>query len=168
MDYQNKYLSIKNQIDCSILIGNSKYNIGNIYYIAGTKGNNPQNYPRLTNFSDAIIDKFGNSTKYPDYNFNFELFEDNNFDSELANIYKLIITIKDNSNRLDQIDKFKHCDRFKHGDRFRISLNGNLEYGSILHRRTMYGDAYGGTYMVEYDNPKIKIHNASGDSMELV
>jgi hypothetical protein len=160
MNYQNS---------SSIIIGNLQYNIGNVYYIAGSQGKNLLNYPRLTSLIDALIDQFGNSTKYPNHYFNFELFEDNNFDSGLANIYKLTITMKDNSiitMKDNSIITMK--DKFKNGDRFRITLNNNIEYGTVLHRRKMYGDAYGGTYMVEYDNPKIKNHNNCGDSMELL
>jgi len=57
---------------------------------------------------------------------------------------------------------------FNSGDRF--YYNGSLEgvenpQGTVLHKREAYGNSYGGTYMVKYDNPKITEHNASGDFM---
>jgi hypothetical protein len=94
LKYKNKYLNSKNQYGGHILkIDSHDYNINEEYYISGRIGKNPNNYPTLSSFSDANIDtKTGLSEKYPSYNFKFELFKSHNFDSGLADIYKLIIT----------------------------------------------------------------------------
>ena len=59
-------------------------------------------------------------------------------------------------------------DKFKQGDRFyNIHPINGIEYptGTVLHRRNMYGDNFGGTYMVKYDNIAITEHNANGNHM---
>jgi hypothetical protein len=74
-------------------IGKHIYNTNEEYYIAGDVGENPVNYPRLSSFNEAFIDnKTGFSFKHPGYHFNFKLTQSNNYDSGLANIYKLVIT----------------------------------------------------------------------------
>jgi hypothetical protein len=74
-------------------IGAHNYNTNEEYYIAGDVGANPMNYPRLSSFGDAFISsKTGLSLKYPKYHFDFTLIQSNNYDSGIANIYKLVIT----------------------------------------------------------------------------
>lgn len=74
-------------------IGSFNYNVNEEYYIAGDVGSNPLNYPRLSSFGDAFISsKTGLSLKYPGYHFDFTLLQSNNYDSGIANIYKLVIT----------------------------------------------------------------------------
>lgn len=65
---------------------------------------------------------------------------------------------------------------WRKGDRFFIlvpqhrdleSVHGPYRavFGTVIHRRTMYGDSSGGTYMVKFDDPTLHDHNASGDQM---
>ena len=84
----------KNNFGCeTIIVGNNEYNINEEYYISGYYGKNPGEYPSLSSFIDAEIStKTGISLKYPKYHFKFELFQSNDFDYGLTNIYKLIIT----------------------------------------------------------------------------
>ena len=48
--------------------------------------------------------------------------------------------------------------KFKDGDRFYVMKGTVKEYGTVLHRRTMYGDI-NIVYMVRYDNPEMNEHN---------
>lgn len=68
---------------------------------------------------------------------------------------------------------------WKRGDRFFIQTPQSQEFellygpyrkvfGTVLHRRIMYGDSFGGTYMVKFDDPTFKEHNAYGDNMRSV
>ena len=78
----------------TIKIGMHFYNTLEEYYIAYNEGRNPNNYPTLSNFDEAKIDMvmgLSSSDKYRGYRFNFELFK-NNRDTDLAHIYKLIIS----------------------------------------------------------------------------
>jgi hypothetical protein len=84
----------KTRVKTSMQIGSHYYNLNEDYYVAGDIGENPSNYPRLSSFSDAhISSKTGLSVKYPKYHFDFKLVQYNNFDSGMASIYKLVITI---------------------------------------------------------------------------
>jgi hypothetical protein len=73
LKYKNKYLGLKNQLGGdSINIGGKDYETNKEYFIAAESGSNPNNYPRLTDFSTAEISTVnGLSAKYPDYYFKF-------------------------------------------------------------------------------------------------
>lgn len=91
---QENPFKIKTRVKTSMQIGSHYYNLNEEYYVAGDIGENPSNYARLSSFSDAhISSKTGLSVKYPKYHFDFKLVQYNNFDSGMANIYKLVITI---------------------------------------------------------------------------
>ena len=63
----------------------------------------------------------------------------------------------------EDLELVVHSDKFKHGDRFYYNepINGIPKpTGTVSHRRTMYGDIGGGTYLVKYDNLLITDHNA--------
>jgi len=55
--------------------------------------------------------------------------------------------------------KFKKNPKFKKGDIFYINRKGDKKYGTVKHVRTAYGGPpY--TYMVCFDDPNFKEHNA--------
>ncbi len=63
----------------------------------------------------------------------------------------------------EDLELVVHGDKFKHGDRFYYNepINGIPKpTGTVSHKRNMYGDTGGGTYLVKYDNPLITEHNA--------
>ncbi len=58
---------------------------------------------------------------------------------------------------------------YQRGQRFYIKIPGTdtIKIGTVLHRRTMYGGPpY--VYMVKYDDPKYKEHNAYGQFMKVI
>jgi len=103
LKYKNKYLALKNQYGgANINIGDKEYEINKEYYIAGELGNNPNNYPRITDFSSAEISTTtGLSAKYPDYHFKFWLIDSKSVSSGFASTYKLKIT------KINDITEFK-------------------------------------------------------------
>jgi hypothetical protein len=59
-----------------------------------------------------------------------------------------------------EIENNKPKDKFNHDDRFfTVHWTGEIKYGTVLHRRHMYGNP--AVYMVNYDDPEMNEHNGN-------
>ena len=89
-----------------VTIGSNVYNILQEYYIYEEWGEKPNKYPTLSSLNDAEINySTGLSEKYPKFHFNLIKTISNN-DTESANIYKLIITKREEKEAGDIITKY--------------------------------------------------------------
>jgi len=76
----------------TIVLGGKTYKVGVPYTIAGSFGNDyGLAYARLEDFKHENIDKNGFSINYPSYHFSFTLTKHANYDTGMAELYKLVI-----------------------------------------------------------------------------